>query len=215
MKIYAISGLGANKIAFEKLQFSEPYQLEFIPWEVPKDNDTVKTYAARWADKIDDTKEFGLLGLSFGGIMAQEIAKIKPPKFLLLFDTIKSDKEKPFWIRWNRTLPLYKLFPIHILNHTSALRCISKAAQYINPHRPNIDAMYTLRDKEYTRWAIREVIFWDNTSSYNFPVHHFHGTWDYLFPIRNIRQAIPVERGGHLAIYEKADIVNKTLAEIL
>ena len=216
MKIYAISGLGANHIAFEKLIFPPNYQLEYIPWELPLEGEKLASYAIRLARNMDAEQEFGLLGLSFGGIVAQEIAQIKRPKFLLLFNTIKAHNEKPYWMRLNQRIPLYKFFPHSLLNHTTLLCTISKLMRTINPQRPDIDALYVLRDNRYTRWAIREIIFWDNnTRQFNFPIYHFHGTWDYLFPVSNIQNVIPIHRGGHLAIYEKADLVNDILKKIL
>lgn len=44
----------------------------------------------------DDEEDFLLLGLSFGGILAQELSRIKKPKNQLLFSIIKSNLERSF-----------------------------------------------------------------------------------------------------------------------
>jgi surfactin synthase thioesterase subunit len=47
----------------------------------------------------DDEQDFLLLGLSFGGFLAQELSRIKKPKKQLLFSTIKPNLERSFMDR--------------------------------------------------------------------------------------------------------------------
>ena len=215
MKIYAISGLGANEQVFEKLRFLSDYELIFIPWLIPLFGESIEDYAARIAQSIDISQDFVLVGLSFGGIIAQEVAKIKPPKKLVLFDTVKSDAEKPLWIRANRYIQLYKIFPYILLNKSPVVKWFSNIMQWINPRRPNLDQLYSMRDDRYTRWAFERIVWWDRKEALDCDIYHFHGNMDFIFPYWNIKNVIIIDGGGHLTVYEKYEQVNSHLKVIL
>jgi len=215
MKIYAISGLGANELVFDKLEFPVNYNLIFIPWLLPLEDEVIENYASRMAQCIDDSEDFVLLGLSFGGIIAQEVAKIKQPRKLLLFSTVKSDMEKPLWIRLNKYLKLYKCFPYSWLNESTIVDSFSRFMQFINPKRPNLSELYSMRNSIYTRWAFEQIAHWDRKGSLECETHHFHGRYDIVFPIWNISGPIKSYSAGHLAIYIRAEEVSTDLKQIL
>jgi pimeloyl-ACP methyl ester carboxylesterase len=215
MKIYAISGLGANEKVFENLILPPNHELVFIPWILPLENESLEDYTFRMAENIDKKEDFILLGLSFGGILAQEVARIKPPKKLLLFSTVKSDQEKPLWIRLNKYLKLYKHFPYSWLNESPIIDTFSRFMQFLNPKRPSLSEMYTMRNSIYTRWAFEQIAHWDPKDSLNCELVHFHGRYDFVFPIWNIKGATKVYSAGHLAIYVRAKQVSADLKQIL
>jgi pimeloyl-ACP methyl ester carboxylesterase len=215
MKIYAISGLGANERVFDKLTLPANYNLIFIPWLLPHENESMENYAERMAQGISHSEDFVLLGLSFGGIVAQEVARIKKPKILLLFNTVKSDAEKPLWIRVNKYLKLYRNFPYSLLNRGPLISWFSGFMQLLNSHRPNLDELYSMRDELYTRWAFEQMAWWDRQEELTCEVYHFHGNLDIVFPYWNIKNAIKINGGGHLSIYVKANDVSAKLRNIL
>lgn len=65
MKIYGISGLGADKRVFEFLTLDD----EFIPinWIAPHKKEPIKEYSKRISTVIDTHNDFCLIGVSFGG----------------------------------------------------------------------------------------------------------------------------------------------------
>jgi len=70
--------LGADEKAFSHLKI-DGFNLVFIPWLMPDKNEPISKYAKRMAISITD-KEPVLIGLSFGGIMCIEIARMIPVK---------------------------------------------------------------------------------------------------------------------------------------
>ncbi|HQV56104.1 MAG TPA: alpha/beta hydrolase, partial [Chitinophagaceae bacterium] len=72
-KVYFISGLGADKRAFSflDLSFCEPI---FIDWIKPVDNESLYQYAMRLKEQINEPSPI-IVGVSFGGMLATEIAK--------------------------------------------------------------------------------------------------------------------------------------------
>lgn len=220
MKIYAISGLGANEKVFEKLVFPVGYELIVIPWLIPHSSESIQSYAFRMSENIDVSEDFALLGLSFGGIIAQiirnqltETVNMKRQIPLILFSTISSEKEKPFWISINRFVPFYKLFPNFLLTYSPLIGLYSLVQSLFSKNLPSLKVIYTMRDSQYISWAFRQVIYSQNVFSNSFSDsrnrYHFHGTSDFVFPIWNIENPIRIPHAGHLAVYEKAEVVNK------
>lgn len=215
MKMYALSGLGANELVFKKLVFPKDIQFFFLPWILPTENESIEMYARRIAEKIDDTEDFCLLGHSFGGIIAQEIARWKSPKKLILISTIVSDDEKPMWIRLNKYLKLYLHFPYTQFNNGPLLSIFSSLMRFLNPRRPHLGELYTMRHIAYTRWAFEQTVLWKRNYALNTETYRFHGCLDLLFPIWNLGSVRRILFAGHLAIYVAANEINKQFQDIL
>ena len=72
-ELYIFSGLGADERVFQRLDFPG-FSTTFIKWIVPQDKETIENYATRLLDQITTTNPT-LIGLSFGGLIAVEVAK--------------------------------------------------------------------------------------------------------------------------------------------
>jgi hypothetical protein len=91
--IYLISGLGADERVFKHLDLSG-YKATYIQWLKPEKHESITSYAERLCGQITTTKPI-LIGLSFGGIMAVEIAKCIDTEKIILISSIKTRKEIP------------------------------------------------------------------------------------------------------------------------
>ena len=72
--VYIFSGLGADKRVFQKLDFSY-CNATFIEWTAPLRHESFEHYASRILSQIKHENPI-LIGLSFGGMMAVEVAKL-------------------------------------------------------------------------------------------------------------------------------------------
>ncbi len=110
MKVYFISGLGADDRVFRQLNLPgiEPV---YLNWITPIKNESIESYAGRMAEKITESNPV-IVGLSFGGMIGMEIAKLIPVKKLILISSAKGEKELPPYFLMGRSVPLYKLFPV-------------------------------------------------------------------------------------------------------
>ena len=69
-------GLAASSLVFENIRLENPdYQLYRLDWIQPKKNESIKSYCHRLSKKIKHKQPI-LLGVSFGGIIVQELDKI-------------------------------------------------------------------------------------------------------------------------------------------
>ena len=81
MKLYLIGGLGADERVFQNLQLSTECQP--INWIDPFKDESLGSYVNRLIPQIDQNERFGILGVSFGGIAALELAKLTNPEILI------------------------------------------------------------------------------------------------------------------------------------
>ena len=93
MKFYLIGGLGADERVFECLQLN--VDCKVIKWIKPYKNEALDSYTLRILPQIEQHEKFALLGVSFGGIVAIEIAKIIKPELLILISSVTDSKQFP------------------------------------------------------------------------------------------------------------------------
>ena len=86
--IYCISGLGADEKAFAKIKVPG-YALQHLLWLTPEKDEALEAYAKRMAKQIPDANPI-LMGLSFGGMLCIEIAKLIPVEKVILISSIPS-----------------------------------------------------------------------------------------------------------------------------
>ena len=89
--VYIFSGLGADKRVFQKMDFSE-YNATFVEWILPNRTENIESYSKKLTEQIKHEKPI-LIGLSFGGIIATEIAKIIETEKIILIDSAKNKTE--------------------------------------------------------------------------------------------------------------------------
>lgn len=81
--IYLIPGMGANTKIFEYIKLPEnDYVMHFIEWELPERKESLSDYAFRMTKKITHEKPI-LFGVSFGGILVQEMSKFVQSLYVL------------------------------------------------------------------------------------------------------------------------------------
>jgi pimeloyl-ACP methyl ester carboxylesterase len=210
-EIYIFSGLGADERVFQLLDFSE-FSTTFIKWIVPQDRETIEHYTTRLLDQIK-TKKPTLLGLSFGGIIAVEVAKQIDIEKVILIASAKTKNEIPFYYRFAGQLGLHKLVPTRILKSSNFF------TNWLFGTRSTFDKKLLKQilmdsDPIFLKWAIDKVAKWANqTQPQN--VYHIHGTSDRILPMSFVNCNVTIKNGGHLMTLNKADELNTLLQQQL
>ncbi len=199
--LYVIPGLGTDTRIFSRWK-TLPFM--GVEWLEPMKNESLREYAKRMAQSIKHPNPV-LIGVSFGGVLAQEIASFLPVKGVILISSIKSEKELPHSLRIMRFVPFYQLskgqWRIQTLPLWGRLFGIHEKEE-----RNLIMDMFRKQTDSYRMWAIRNLVHWE-ASPYEGPLIHIHGTMDRVFPYQRILSCIPVEKGDHFMVYRKADEV--------
>lgn len=211
MKVYFISGLGADKRAFNfmDLSFCEP---QFIEWLEPVPQETLSSYAQRLFTSIND-EHATIVGLSLGGMLATEIAKHHPHTNVIIISSAKTYKEIPAYLRFWRRFPIYN----YVSNGTMRLSgkfiigilgAKGKAQQQLQ--REIIQTSNPL----FTRWAMDAIVKWRN-SIVPANVTHIHGSADKLLPLRYVKADYVIAGGEHVMIMDKAAEVSALLKKLI
>lgn len=206
MKIYLIGGLGADHRVFKFLKLN--CSSELIEWIEPKKNENLNSYVKRLSKQISPNENFGILGVSFGGIVAIELSKILNPKKLIIISSVLNHKQLPSTIKIFVRLGIISILPPILLK----------------PPKPFFTYLFGARNKRllneiiidtkpnFIKWSLNEIGNWKNEASIK-DVIRIHGTNDKLIPLKGI--AIEIEKGAHFMIVDRSDeisnIINKKL----
>lgn len=213
MNVYFISGLGADRRAFEKIKLNEDFTMHFIDWIEPHAKESIEEYAKRLSSSIDKAKPFVLCGLSFGGIMAIEIAKQISCKKVILISSISHRNELP---------PIYRMMGA-LKIHRSTLLGLLKTKNALVHHmfgvrssrlKMYLDEMIQKTTLNYLRWSLDRILLWQQKSKPEF-VFHIHGDADKLFPIKHCLPDKVVHRGGHFMVITHAKEISAIINEVL
>ncbi|MBK9255575.1 MAG: alpha/beta hydrolase [Saprospiraceae bacterium] len=210
-ELYIFSGLGADERVFQKLDFSD-FKTTFIKWILPQDNETIEHYAKQLLDQITTTKPT-LIGLSFGGIIAVEVAKQIDTEKVILISSVKAKNEIPFYYRFAGQIRLHKIIPTRLLKSSNFITNwffgISSTFE-----KQLLDQILIDTDPTFLKWAVDKVARWKNQTKIK-NIFHIHGTNDRILPLSFVNCNMNVKNGGHLMILNKSDEVNKIIKQQL
>lgn len=206
--VYCISGLGADARVFEHLDLPG-YTLIHLPWLTPERGESIGHYADRMAGSVGHSKPV-LMGLSFGGVMVIEMARLLPVRRLWLLSTVKQRSEMPGYMRFGKYLPLHKLALL-----ANPHRWMGPLENYnLGVEMPEELAMVAdyrrCVDPVYLRWAINALINWEAPQPPGNTLH-IHGGSDRIFPVRLARPNFVVEGAGHFMVHNRAAEVSRLL----
>ncbi|HMJ48003.1 MAG TPA: alpha/beta hydrolase [Ferruginibacter sp.] len=212
MKVYFISGLAADSRVFNNIKLPGGYEPIYLDWITPQEKETLKSYALRLSGKIDPTQHFVLVGLSMGGMIAIEIAKLYPPVTTIIVSSIPNSDQFPPHFRLAGYLGLHTLIPARLFKSLSIIN------RYFNPdtREDKIILKQIIKDSDprFIKWAIGAILSWRNHIIPQ-PLLQIHGSADRLLPARYTNPTHLISNGGHLMIMNKANELNKILEEAL
>ena len=187
----------------------EVYRLE---WFVPQLDMDLGDYASVMCQKIVHDHPV-LLGVSFGGILVQEMAKHIPVKKVIGISTVKSNRELPKRMLFAKYTKVHKLLPTGLINNVELLAKYA-FGETVTKRLHLYEQYLGMRDKVYIDWAIDNIVNWKQDEPPDNFVH-IQGDKDAVFPITNIRDCITVKNGTHTMIIHRARWFNEHLPTII
>ncbi len=211
--VYLMPGLAASSLIFERIVLPEDsFEILLLEWEIPLDKESLTNYAKRISEKIKH-KNPVLIGVSFGGILVQEMAKHIDARKVIIISSVKSNLEFPRRMKIAKTTKAYKLIPMSLILNIENLAKFSFGAK-INNRIKLYEKFLFVRDIRYLDWAVEQVILWDRTVV-DENVIHIHGDADEVFPIQYIKNCIVIKGGTHIMILNKYKWLNENLPQII
>lgn len=209
--IYFISGLGADKRVFNflDLNFCKPV---FVHWIKPIAHETLESYAHRLSAIIKEPNA-AIVGLSFGGMLATEIAKANPNYNVIIIASNKKHSEFPHWLRIGKYIPIYRW------SSEKFSKKLNKITSWIlgangKQQKETLHQIIQESDYAFTMWAIEAIMHWQNEIV---PTNltHIHGTADKLLPYRYVQADYTIDKGEHLMVMDKTDEITALIQKLI
>ena len=212
--VYFLPGLAANPSIFKNIQLnSDRFEIHLLEWMIPFEEETISEYALRFCSKVTHTNAV-LVGVSFGGIIAQEMNLVHDFRKIIIISSVKTRQELPLHLQLAGKTKVYKLIPTSFFAQNIDL--LSKYA-FGTPIVKRLDLYkqyLSITDKRYLDWAIKQVVSWNQKMS-DPNLVHIHGDKDLIFPIENIIDSIVVKGGTHIMILNKYKWMNENLPKLI
>ena len=211
--IYFVPGLAAGKEIFENINFPEDrFDVRIIEWIIPKKNEVIQDYAKRMATKVTQENAV-LIGVSFGGVMVQEMCQYLNLKKLIIISSVKSTYEIPKKMKIFKYVPLYRLIPNRFLENSKSI--VRYGLGVKSKTKLELYQKYlSVNNTHYLKWAIKNMVGWNRTKLIP-DVIHIHGDKDPVFPIHNIDNCIIIPGGTHIMLIVKFKWLNVNLPKII
>lgn len=214
------SGLGADERLFEP-QRSLPYRLITPRWIVPRARESLPDYARRMAAGIEWPQHFVLGGVSFGGMVAAELACGLKPDALVLIASCRSTQGIPSAHRFidglirvvedfgsgpaagrSRETGPPRLFLTLFGDFNEAQRALMAEMLAETP-------LVTLRR------ASQMVRTWEGVGRLPCPAVQIHGARDLVIPVDKTSPDVVIPDGGHLINWTHAEQVNEAIRRLV
>jgi predicted esterase YcpF (UPF0227 family) len=211
--VYLMPGLAASTAIFERIVLPEDaFEIHLLEWEIPLDKESLADYAKRITVKIKHPNPV-LIGVSFGGILVQEMAKYVEAQKVIVISSVRSNLEFPRRMKIAKTTKAYKLIPMKLIANIESLAKFS-FGEKVNQRLKLYEKFLSVRDIRYLNWAVEQVILWNRTVV-DENVIHIHGDMDDVFPMKYIKNCIVVKGGTHIMILNKYKWLNENLPSII
>ena len=215
MKVYFIPGLAFDHRIFQKLELGG-VEFGYLDWIEPERGESIAAYAGRMAEGIEGNGPVALVGHSFGGIVAQEIAAQLRVEQTVLVSSIRSRSEMPRHFRVVRPMGIHWLFTKGLTVHSLGLW--GKKHGYETPEEQTLfKDMVRKCSNHYLRWALRTLSVWQAPPPpISGRISQIHGALDRTFPIRHLSDPTHVVLdAGHFMVYKQPERISPLLAPLL
>tara|TARA_R110000868_G_scaffold121034_2_gene321104 strand:- start:1786 stop:2463 length:678 start_codon:yes stop_codon:yes gene_type:complete len=211
--VYLMPGMAAAPSIFQHINLpSDVFDVHFLEWFVPEKGISLEDYAKIMCEKIQHDNSV-LIGVSFGGMLVQEMTKHIKTRKVIIISSVKSHKELPKRMQFAKYTKIHKLLPTGLINN---VELIAKYAfgETVTKRLELYEQYLSVRDKNYIDWAIDKIVNWKESAEI-LNLVHIHGDKDPVFPKININKCITVKNGTHTMIIHRYKWFNEHLPTII
>lgn len=222
-RIVLFPGLGADPRMFRQLQTTLGDDLECPDWLAPTPGERFDAYAQRWAAQLrsepGDDRPMFLGGVSFGGMVAMQMARYLNPKAVILIGSCRSVHAKP--PRWQIAKRIGDLIPDRLFGR----RTLSAGALWVSaldhldePHRVLLTQMAVDADPKRIRWSGHACADWtfDPGEVQDFPpIHQVHGQLDAIIPLHAGDPDLVIPDGRHIILFSHPHTVHRFVMDVV
>ncbi|WP_296315614.1 alpha/beta hydrolase [Winogradskyella sp. UBA3174] len=211
--VYLMPGMAANSTIFEHIKLPEDqYKIHCLEWEIPNKKETLQAYAKRIC-KLIKHKDAVLLGVSFGGMLVQEMSKYLNLKKLIVVSSVKSHHELPKRLKFLKITKAYKILPTQLVSNIDLLAKYA-FGETIKKRVDLYKKYLSVSDTTYLDWAIKQIVCWDQEEPHPCAIY-IHGDKDIVFPHSCEGNCIVIKGGTHIMIINKYKWFNENLPKLI
>ena len=213
MDVYLIPGLGADHRIFSRLEL-HGHSVHHLDWPVMPSGSGLPDFAAALATQVDHGRPHALLGMSMGGMVAQELAALTAPRGVVIISSWKGPQEMPPPIRLLRGRR-----PDRLINKAFLVRVMPMIRWQMGVETKDevalLDAFMRTATIAQLKVQVAAVLAWKGPSAPLERLVHIHGDNDRLMPLAFVRGAQVVRGGSHFMVYGKAERVSALVQQAL
>jgi pimeloyl-ACP methyl ester carboxylesterase len=207
---FLIPGLGADERVFRGLNLPGPVTV--LSWLPPQSaTEPLRHYAARLAEAVPTGQVCWLVGVSFGGLLALEIGRLRPLARIVLISSLANSAQLPLLLKIGRATGLYRLVPFGLLPRLPRLAQWFFGARNGREYRL-LSRILLDTDPMFARWATEQLLQWDSTGVPT--AVRLHGTHDRLLPAGTAYIDYPLSGAGHFMIVSHAAQISRILRDL-
>lgn len=209
--MYLLPGLGTDERLFKNLSITDT-RSSVLNWPRFDAGMTLPGLARSMAQHVDPMRQHLLVGVSMGGMVAQEIAAITGPRRVVLISSWKGPQEWPSRVHIARKLGLHHLITDPAMRLTWPLKRMMLGQRDRQVDRLLYEMALSEGAKKI-RTGAGAILRWKG-SPWNGPLTRIHGDNDRIIPMR-----FPVDHvvrgGGHVMVLDRAVEVGAALRAII
>lgn len=209
---YIFSGLGADERVFDLIDFGH-FSPIFIPWEKVELDQSLESYVKQLSKNIQTPNPI-LIGISFGGMIAQEMSDLFENCPVLIISSVKTRIQLPVFMRAGGRVSLHKLIPIKLVLKNKWMNHWLFGTK-TEHEKKVLDQILEDSDPVFTKWAIHQITAWKRRVEIPAKVIHIHGDQDRIFGIGNLNPDYIIPGGTHFMTVSKYEKVSKVIQEAL
>lgn len=202
--IYCFSGLGVDARAFKKIDLPEA-KLIHVPWIHFQRNESMESYAKRLFETVSPEKGSLLIGVSFGGMIANEWLKLQDFEQVVLISSATHRAQIPLGFHMLGRLGLYRIVGLRTLLRFKGLVFHFFGVKEGKDKKLLLEILRDT-DPQFVRDALHAILHWQPQQIEQ--AISIHGTEDRLIRCpANV--SLLLEGGGHFSILTHgAEITN-------
>ncbi|MCL2330429.1 MAG: alpha/beta hydrolase, partial [Phycisphaerae bacterium] len=174
----------------------------------PARRETLADYARRMCDHLDLAGPVILGGISFGGMLAYEMARFCDAKCVIMIASCRSRAALPSYYRaveW-----VSRIIPDSVAQRRTIIsgQFFTRFERLNDQQRDIVTQMSRDVAMPLLRGVGRMIVSWQASAEPPCPVYHIHGDGDRIIPLGQMRPDEVVVGGGHLINLTHAEQVN-------
>lgn len=210
MNVYFISGLGADRRIFSNINLRPNLKIIHVNWIAFGKKKSLEKYAARLSLQIDTSISFALVGVSFGGMIAVELAKLLKPSATVIISSSVKRTELPLTYRLACLPSVLSIIPTGLLKFWNKFTQNYFFGVTTKEDKQLLAKIIEDTDPSFLKPAIKSILTWKNKIRPK-DLIQIHGSKDRILYSKNASPNYIIQNGTHFMVYQNASEISEIL----